>query len=222
MKVQVSNTPHECTICLDPYGNLYFVMDHLTFQVNIDGKNKPYSDPGDYTIIEDSHGLTPMLNFNVLDGENSLRAQVLKSNEIVPDDDNIDEHDKYYPEDVGCINSDDNALDSDDYIIDEDSQNKYGHQNHKFNIYKSGPDAGVDVQMRMNGDIMALYDTYLYDLNNNLVLKTNSKDNSSIYRFRIFANGDIWFRPIGETETKYVLRYGIDDNGINRLDMIEQ
>ena len=68
----------------------------------------------------------------------------------------------------------------------------------------------IDINEREDGDIMALYDAYIYD--HSLLFKSNSRDGSSICRFRIYTNGDIYFHMIGKPETKFNLYLSNDEN----------
>lgn len=115
----------------------------------------------------------------------------------------MDEHnDDYYPEDHDHLNEN-NSDDDDNISIDGDTVEKFGDNNHKFEFWNT---ENININNRENGDITALYDTYIYD-GDKLVFKSHSIDNSSIYRFRIYKNGDIFFRSIGSTERKCKLDY---------------
>jgi hypothetical protein len=58
---------------------------------------------------------------------------------------------------------------------------------------------------------MALYDTYIYDSNNQLIFKSNSPDDSSIYRLKLYPNGDLYFVLLNDTYsyTRTVTPYAI-------------
>lgn len=53
-----TNTKVLIPITFDLYGNLYFEFKGLMYQVNIDGKNYPVLEPGDYSVIPDSDGMS--------------------------------------------------------------------------------------------------------------------------------------------------------------------
>lgn len=211
-------------LSFDPYGNLYITYSDKIFQVLIDGKNYPLCEIGTYNIISKYN--TNLRHFKLLDKHNSLRSKIQKKiDQLENDSENDDEDDddensdeeyyksikpNYYPEDEDHIDSDDEDNEDDDPIIDEDNLNKYGVDNITFNFY--GNQTICDINCREDGDIMALYDVYLYDNNNNLVFKSISSDNSSIYRFRIYSNGDIYFRVIGSMEYKYKLNIENENN----------
>lgn len=209
-------------ISLDVYGNLYFSHNktNITYQLNIDGKNKITLDKDNYKIIEQ---YTKINKIKYLD-ENSLKNK-MKNNNLEQDgsegsegSDEITDH-IYYPEDEGYVI--DSVLDNQDpdqEVIDEDFINKYGENNLQFTFWQPD-DSGINIYCREDEDIMALYDTYIYDINNRLLFKSNSPDNSSIYRLRIFPTGEIFFRPIGYSEQKYILKIPEYDESEIKLEL---
>jgi hypothetical protein len=95
----------------------------------------------------------------------------------------------------------------DDYIIELDSDGNEilyeDNDNPKFIFHYSNNE--IEINERENGDVSALYDTDIYDLNNILILRATSEDNSSIYKLRILLNGLIYFKCMTCAEFKYKL-----------------
>lgn len=193
-------------ISFDPYGGLYFSNDSHTYQVNIDGRNNLLLEVGDYPVITDY--VKPIYKIQNLD-EKSLK-QKLKEEEEEREkyNDNSDEQEEedYYPEDNDYVVIDEPIHKEEELELEvEELDHDYGEHNLKFTFWSPGTDQ-IKVCYRKHGDIMALYDTYIYDQNNQLIFKSNSSDDSSIYRIRIYPNGEIHFRPIGHSEKKYHLQ----------------
>ena len=219
-----SNINFKFKINFDVYGNLYldgneikndnyfddlFKNDSLVFQLNISSKNIPFAEKGSYNII---NNINKKINtFTVLDKVNSLKTKIKQKeeNELNYDynsDEDNSEDDKnidYYPEDADHQMSFENLNVDFDELIDEENIKNYGYNNLKFIFSKSENYNNYDINYRVDGDIMALYDTYIYE--DKLIFKSTSPDNSSIYRLRLFANGECYFRSIGNNEEKYFL-----------------
>jgi len=206
MKIITNN--YEINISFDPYGNLYIEHNEKTYQVNINGSGIPILDQGSYTII--SPYTKEFKQIIQVDKSNPLQKKIKKKLEQQEDNENnnsddeyfLDEHNEdYCPEDQDHIINQD---ESDDNIsIDENTIEKYGEHNYKFDFWNA--DQG-DVYYREDGDITSLYDTYIYN-SDRLIFKSHSINDSSIYRFRIYINGDIYYRPIGGIEKKCKIDY---------------
>lgn len=191
-------------INFDTFGNLYFGNSH---QINIDGKNVPYAEKGEYEItqkIQYKFG-----SFSLINNENSLSKRV-KDEQITfdSDEENSPDEENYFFDDTDHMNNEENE-NSNSGSFDEDNINNYGRHNVKFVFNILNDSIKIDINDRINGDIMALYDTYIYD--DKLLFKSNSSDDSSIGRFRIFTNGTIYFRMIGYPESKYTLQLQNDN-----------
>lgn len=194
-------------ISFDLYGTLYLSNDKNTYQVNIDGKNNVTLDKGDYPVIDGSTNIYKIAHLD----ENSLKTKIRNVNqnneEHIDEEDEIERNDyTYYPEDSDHLHIDDPDLIQQEYI-NEDIINQYGEHNIPFVFWE--PDGSeftqIKITNRQDCDIMALYDTYIYDVNNRLIFKSHSSDDSSIYIIRIYPIGELYFRPIGNTERKYIL-----------------
>lgn len=208
MQVLTTNkTP--INISFDFYGNLYFTFNDNTYQVNIDGKNKLLLEIGDYHII--NNDTIKIEKFNINDGALHEKTKELFSNN--KDEDNYNHN--LEDEDIDIV--DNNDIDKDiDEDIDEDLEKQFGSSNKKFVF--SNYNYIIPVNMRNFGDVSALYDTYIYN-GTKLCFKSNSKDNISYYRLRVFSYGDIFFRIIGNT-TEKLHRLVVNDQ--NELCIIEQ
>ena len=202
-------------LCFDPFGNLYLDSNGKIYQVNISNKHVPYLEEGLYNIIKQSTNLIKKLT--AVDKQNSLRMKIQKKFEKQEDEEAFDSDDEYYLDDKNEIDyypedndyyhdsdssEEDNGTIHND-IIDENNINNYGEMNLEFNFMKNDTDT-IEINYRENGDVMALYDTYIYN-NNKLVFTSHSKDNSSIYRLRIEGD-NIYCRSIGGVEHKYVIK----------------
>ncbi len=226
IQIKINNGNKLMDISFDIYGNLYLHdgnndnNGNNTYQVNITGKNIPYCELGDYNIINKyEHTLG---TFSLLDKENSLKTKVKKKIDEEVEYNSDDEYDlegdntiDYYPEDSDYVYNDD-IVDNDD-LIDEYNVTNYGYDNLKFEFWSNSISNPISIYNRCDGDIMSLYDVYIYE-NSNLIFKSNSSDNSSIYRFRININGYIYFRPVGYPEELYEIILTED----NKLTFIKQ
>lgn len=206
-----NNNKTKIKICFDYYGNLYIEMpDKKLYQVNIDRYNEPVLDHGVYDVINvennPSDDKNLLGNFDLVNNKINLRNSIKKAQD---DNNDIDdtEHEKdinHYPEEDEYYANDINTDSDDIKCIDEDNEKQFGVLNKQF-IFSNCNSYHIDIDMRTNGDICALYDTYIYDSNNNLCFKSNSDSNTSYYRLKIFDDGKIFFRPIGYTEKSYIL-----------------
>lgn len=207
IQIKTNNGDKLINFSFDVYGNLYFDNDNNTYQINITGKNIPCCEIGEYDIISEYEN--NLGTFSLLNKENSLKIKVKHKIEEEAEYNSDDEYDldgdnitDYYPEDNDYVYNEDNA--SSDELIDEYNVSNYGYDNLKFEFWNNSINKPIPIYNRKDGDIMSLYDVYVYD-NNNLVFKSNSRDNSSIYRIRLNTDGNIYFRPIGYPEELYEL-----------------
>ena len=162
-------------ISMDPYGNVYFEFNSIISQLNVDRDNNPYTDPGNYSII----------TMNTKINKQKIGDDVQYADDI--------DNDKYVDDDyVIELDSDGNEI-----LCDDDNDNP------QFIFHYS--DDSIEINERENGDIAALYDTDIYDLNNYLILRATSGDNRSIYKLRVHIDGSIYFKCITCAETKYKL-----------------
>lgn len=80
--------------------------------------------------------------------------------------------------------------------------------NKKF-LFSHIVDYNIPIYSREYGEVAALYDTYVYN-ESMLSFKTNSRDNTAIYRLILNTDGKISFRPIGYIEHHYNLYINSD------------
>ena len=214
-------------VSFDLYGNLYFDVngiknneyftDGLQFnslQINVDGRNRIYGEEGDFNILETKKD--KLNKFKLTEEHSKLQhktvVELTKNTEELEvynmfDDGEIDpdmvdpyeEEIKYFPERAEFFETD--AV-SPDEIINEDVVNTYGHHNVKFIFSHSSDDSMISIQDREDGDVTALYDTYVYQ-NENLCFKSSSKDDESLYTIKIHDNGTFYFRPHGFKGQEY-------------------
>lgn len=222
----MSEFKNNYAVSFDTYGNIYLndIPNNETYQLNVNGKNIPYLEKGEYKILNECHN--KFGTFSLLDKNTSLKARIkkiqLENNVNYDSDDDYDlDGDNqmldYYPEDNDHYVNDKSDNDEENQIFDEDLIKHYGDQNSEFKFWSSSPDQSFKINSRENGDIAALYDVFIYDENDNLIFKSVSSENNSIYRIRLFMNGELFFRPIGYTENKYVFEL----NKYNVLELLK-
>jgi len=221
-------------ISFDLYGNLYFDISKIknneyfkdeinfnSFQINIDGRNNLYGDQGNFNILETKNN--KLTKFKLTSEHSKLQFKAMKElatkeldeeeletydtfddGEIDPDlIDPYEEELKYFPERNEFFETD--VVSSDD-IIDEDLINSYGYHNLKFNFSHASDDATIPIYNREDGDITALYDTYIYQ-NDNLCFKSSSRNDESLYTIKVHDNGILYFRPHGFREQQYKILF---------------
>jgi len=164
------------TYSLDPYGNLYFHYKNINYQANIGVNDILYLEKGNYTIVG-----TYENNINSSYFDSPLKQKI---NDMIIDDQSYG----YYTED-------------DEIIIESDLESSDSNDEPKFLFWYHDKN-NVIINYKENEDILALYDVYIYDKNNNLILKSHLNDNSSIYIIKIYSDV-IFFRPIGLIDKKY-------------------
>lgn len=203
-------------VSFDEYGNLYFEiygdLSSKCYQLNINN-NDPFFEQGTYQIIN-PYDKKKFNLFTVLDKETSLKAKVKKRKQLEKEENEEsfsdeeydldgDKRQDYFEEENDICIDDEGENDNND--IDEDNQKMYGLYNKKFNFSTySTLNEPIKVNNRQNGDIMALYDTYIYE--NCMVFRSKSSDNSSIYIVNVYLKENIiLIRPVGSPEKKFKL-----------------
>lgn len=163
-------------ICFDPYGNLYFE------ELN------NYIDPTTYQINVDKNNM-PYFdsgNYDIIE-KAIINKNPINIEEDIPNDDNNDK--PIY--DV-----------THDYVIEmgDDWEEALCEDNPKFDF-----ECNIDnfCDERENGDVSALYDTEIYDANNNLIVRSTSSDMGSIYNLKIYLDGRATFNCKSYTPILY-------------------
>jgi hypothetical protein len=197
------NKKSNCNICFDRYGNLYFKVDNRMYQVNIDGQNRPYADLGKYSEI----------NKQFLDKDVKYNTFKLSHKELLKNKIN-DELEEDIRDDEDVISDTEELAIESDSIIYEEIENKYGVHNKPFGFSYVDPNYEIPVDYRENGDIIALYDTYVYD-KDSLCFKSYSREEESIYELKIFSGGSVGFKPTGNPERSYELVYNKENGELN-------
>jgi hypothetical protein len=183
-------------LSFDMYGNLYF----NDLQISVNNKNHLVAEAGDYYVLEKNID-TNFKKLHMFDKNNRLKKKVLKTiNE--PHTEELDDDD---PENPYEIEDEDHYVDSGDdepeLVVDEEKSRQYGDDNKPFTFSTS---VGIEnlVNDRNNGDICALYDTYIYR-DNNLSVKSTSSDNSSIYRIKCYSDGAVFCRLTTDVDVRF-------------------
>lgn len=215
-----NNNIFKINICFDLYGNLYLDISNIKndpyfndsndsndanlFQINIDGKNIPIAERGDYPVISDTNTNLKKFMFGI----NHTLKDLVKDTLDDDDEGGLIEYFNYFPEDEDHYDveeSNNNTENSDDCVIDEDYDRLYGRDNKPFNFTTHNIEDNdmndININDREDGNITSLYDTYVYN-NGILILKATSQTNS-IYRIQIHNDGNFLFRPIGYSSTVY-------------------
>jgi hypothetical protein len=204
------------SISFDVYGKMYFSSNNYEYQVNIDKNNNLIFEKDNYQIIDKYD--KPIYQLQNLD-ETSLKQKINeedeekekeKEKEDEYNSDDVETEEDYYPEDNDYVIINEPTYSETIHELD-DTLYDYGEHNVKFDFWSPGVTGQIKINYKKNGDIMALYDTYIYDINNQLIFKSNSSDDSSIYRIKVYPTGDILFRPIGNIEKKYNLKVGVNE-----------
>lgn len=113
-------------------------------------------------------------------------------------------------EDVYQVNIDNKGkpyLDKDDYRLinnREETFITYDEVNQPFEFGGSSLQ-DIPVKERQFGDVSALYETYIYDLKDQLMFKSTSPLNDVCYHIIIYQKGLIGFIPVGDSETVYTV-----------------
>jgi len=205
-------------ITFDLYGNLYITINKLIYQININGKNQPCAESGDYHIIDDTN--SNINKFTLLDKDTSLKSNVIKNKnmedygsdeEYDSDGEPIDKND-YYEEDKYVLD-DEPTEEDDNKSVDSNDDNQ------KFLFSYVNPSCQLKINNRYNGDIMSLYDTYLYD-DNMLCFKSNAPHNQILYRIKLFSNGNFSLRSIGDQDILYRLEL-VHSNDVDSINFIK-
>ena len=181
------------TIHLDLYGNVYIEFGDIIYQLEIEN-DKIILIEGQYSAVEQVS-----VNFNhlVLYDEGHLlkkkvKEHIEKDEEDFGDDDNDYNH--YFPQDNDYYIDEKSENSNTDELIYEDIENFYGTANKPFLFAYYSPEYELPIYIRQNGDVCALYDTYIYD--NKLCFKSYSADNSSIYKLSLFKNGLLQLKSV--------------------------
>lgn len=208
------NINHDVEISFDYYGNIYFELYGETYQLDIDKNNDPILDIGDYEIYRDGSSIN-ILTFDQLADMRQSKMND-KYNEADEEDDEEDESQKKYDDEDFLENENDykyndefddesdNEYEDNNYYTFEDIENKYGTGNKRFR-FSSNFTENIGISLRKNGEICALYNSYIYK-NEELCFRSESSDDyASCYCLKISYNGSIKFGSLGQEEHQYQL-----------------
>lgn len=217
MNIQIKSDDKEqqyAKISFDANGNAYLEYNGVTYQVCVDGKNRPFLDKGDYDIIDISSIKKGKLKLS--EHKYSLKGKLLKEKEKEKEskieDDNSDDdvndeelNQKYYPEDKEYFEDysapkkepNQDPIDETDKSDDEDDHDTNSEE-WKYSI----TELDIDVSRRKNGDISALYDTIVYN-NDIMCFKMSQSSSPAIYRLQIYNSGKCSFRATGDSDNYY-------------------
>lgn len=219
MKIIPIENCTESNVCadlsFDVYGNMYLSHNDVTYQLCIDGKNNAYIDEADYTVISsDEIEFGKIINTTHLEKQEQQIQEVNEDYNSDCDDDDpdnmyLDEHDPY-----GSV--------SDKFYIEEKNYmfniSAIDHSYSKFYFCKSFNCPQVSVLNRKNGDNEALYDTFIYNDNNECCFRTKLVGEPPFYVVRISKHG-IEMRDIYDISR--TRSYKVQLNSDNKLVLIQ-
>ncbi|ARF09206.1 hypothetical protein Catovirus_2_155 [Catovirus CTV1] len=183
-------------LCFDKGGNIYFKYCDKYYDLNIEADNKIKLEIlPNYNCVNLDNIKFGELKLSSDSG--SLRGKVQK--EIIKSSNN-DETDEDYHERLFMYENEEFA---EFYGLDSDEEQE---EQVKFVGNKDNIDF-CDFDDESN---IALYDTLLYD-NDNLYFKTSLIGIEPSYRLKIYKDGSINFRPIGDKEQVYTLNADNDN-----------
>lgn len=171
-------TTDEVSICFDVNGNLYISDDTGIYQVNINCKNQPELEPGDYSIINST---------NVSCGR-IIDTSAFELNEKA---DEIEPEDEYFSDD--CIEDDQLMISTTEQFLPEEkgylfSINDNPLLNEQFCFSKVDTNDGIHINNRQYGDTLALYDTYVYNDDNHITVRSKLIGDVPLYVIRVYPD----------------------------------
>ncbi|AYV78239.1 MAG: hypothetical protein Edafosvirus7_31 [Edafosvirus sp.] len=200
-------------ISFDKNGNVYIDVNNSTYQINVDRNHKPYCDKGNYEIkkLETQPKIGKLVPTN---SKYSLKGKTIQKiekdkQELLDDEldneneNNQENHERiYFHEDSQYFED----IELDPNEDDDEEMNEY------FSF--SSNNMEIPINERENGDILALYDTLIFN-DERICLKTKlllgSDDIVPLYRLQMYASGKCFFRPIGDKDTQYYLKINQND-----------
>ncbi len=182
----------------DLYGSMYLNLNNCAYQLCVDNKNKPYFDLGDYKILD---GKTVLFG-SILD-MSTFSDNLPDSNYEDSDDENSDYEYNDDPDPFGTVNEK-YFPEEKDYLFSVPAKN---HMKKKFYFCKLSDNINIQVNNRNNGDINALYDTFIYQ-DNKCKFRSKLLGEPPLYVLRVYEDR-IEFRNIYDTNNiqKYNLSF---------------
>ena len=194
-----NDTKIKSEIKFDDHGNLYFELgsndifkdkELTTYQVDIDGKGDLVIDLSDYKILDVDSSSSNLGRIHVDKTKKTDAHEFMDKEDSDAEDEGAEDVDpygsvdeKYYPEEKGYFYS----IPTDDYI-----QSRFFFCQSHNNI--------IPINKRNNGDVLALYDTHLYDDSNNLSFRSKLLGEPPLYIVKIYKNGIITYRETCNVE----------------------
>ena len=215
-------------LTFDTMGNIYFAPkddpDKL-FDLSIDNKNILICDQ--YKIRdsdeEDNNNKSIKIGELFPLNDNTLRGRIIKNKKENDDDLSDDENEIFNEENIPKYFSEN--LEFNEYLDTNEENEAYI----SFNFVGKGAANRNDQKNNKlifeRDDILALYDALIYEgtiEKSKLLLKTSLINDNILYRIVIFTDGSIKFRPIGECEKLYKLKYDANKNLIEVFQNIKK
>lgn len=172
-------------ISFDINGNTYITINDIDYQLCIDGKNNPYLDKADYSIIKQSNiDVGTIVDESMFNGNKKEDLTSIIDPDFDDNDSDAEDyddsnfcgvvHEKYLPEENGYLFS----IPTDDFMTS------------KFYFCQNGSH-DIKINERNNGDILSLYDTFLYNGNQDngvCIFRTKLVGEPPLYAIRIYKN----------------------------------
>jgi hypothetical protein len=232
IKLQTEDQPIYGLVHIDVNGNVYidisyykdnFDQSSYIYQICVDNDNHIYCDLHDYYVLNDNKvNKGKFYNYNKME-------ELEEKNDETDEEEEIDE--KETEEEEKEEDTDDDTDDEEEEK--EDNKNLYDLVDTKyyyeekdtcfflnleetdesyFSFYDSGLNTGIDVSERENGEVLSLYDTMLYESNNN-IFRSKLIGDPSFYILKLFDDGRVRFRELIDinSENEYII--SIDRSG---------
>lgn len=202
---------HQIYLIFDYGGNLYFKYQSSNdiYDLNIDLDNNISLSKNDIIIINNDDTNKPIFGKII---RTKLKEKITENHENDKNDENNE-------------NDDENINEKDDYLeykyenneyINHDYQENLSEEHEYVKFLSSSDQFNIDI-ININNEIddIALYDTIIYNKNNDICYITEMYGFNTPYRIKIYETGIISFRAIGFNEKLYKLKYDNESNNLS-------
>jgi len=167
------------SICFDINGNVYFSDKSGIYQLNIDCKNRPELELGDYSILDSSTAQCG----RIVD-TTKFESSKKNTEEIEPEE-------EYYSDD--CIEDDQLMISTTEQFLPEEKGYLFSIVDNpllkeQFCFSKVDTGDNIYINNRQFGDTLALYDTYVYNDDNLIVARSKLIGDVPLYVVRIYPD----------------------------------
>ncbi len=181
-----NNVEHIISIFFDLGGNLYFKFNDVIYDLNINSTNMLECDVCNINVNDLEKINVSYEELKLIDSPNSLKGKIKKEIDV---------------NDIHCSDEHKYLYENEDYI-DYDDDSDYEDQNEFVKFMSTGEKIEVyDFDMSVS-----LYDTIIYNddiEHGSICFKTNIINMMPPYRLKLYKNGIISFRSLGDKEIYY-------------------